>query len=350
VAEFLLGRGHEVEVVTTAERTPAIERYPVRWTPRSLPRGVRHLHAAGLVAAAARRAEVVYTTGMLGRTTLGALLARRPTVIKLTADPAFERARRGGLATDLGGFARVGGLRPRVLRAARDVELRRAAHVFCPSGWLRDLVVSWGVPAERVDVLPNPAPDVAGVPGREEARRALGLERPTLVFAGRLTAQKALPVALRAVAAVDGVDLVVAGDGPERAAVEQEARDLGLNGRVRFVGPLPRAGVLETLRAADAAVLSSSWENFPHAVVEALAVGTPVLGTDVGGVAEVVTDGENGLLVPVGDDAALAAAIERYLGDEPLRERLRAAAAPSVAAYARDALYDRLERVLLAAA
>jgi glycosyltransferase involved in cell wall biosynthesis len=104
--------------------------------------------------------------------------------------------------------------------------------------------------------------------------------------------------------------------------------------------------VLELFRAADAALLSSSWENFPHTVVEALAVGTPVLATRIGGVAEVVEDERNGLLVPAGDADALAAAVRRYFDDDALREALREAAAPSVADYAPGRVYGRLEGVL----
>src|SRR5581483_8298567 len=95
-----------------------------------------------------------------GRSAAGARLARRPYVVKLTADPAFERARRRGV---VGGtvdeFQRAGGgAAVRVLRAARDAELRGAAHVFTPSAYLRELAVSWGVDPDRVSVLPNPAP------------------------------------------------------------------------------------------------------------------------------------------------------------------------------------------------
>ena len=86
---------------------------------------------------------------------------------------------------------------------------------------------------------------------------------------------------------------------------------------MRFLGSVPRETVLRLFRAADASVLPSAWENFPHTVVEALAVGWPVIATAVGGVPEVVRDGENGLLVPPGDAAALAAAIERFFGDAP---------------------------------
>src|SRR5439155_2030606 len=180
-------------------------------------------------------------------------------------------------------------------------------------------------------------------------RCSFGLNGATLAFAGRLTRQKSLPLALEALARADGVSLVLAGDGEEREAIEQRARELGLGDRVRFLGPQPRERVLELFRAADAALLSSSWENFPHAVVEALAVGTPVLATATGGVAEVVEHERNGLLVEVGDVEGVAAAIRRYFADGQLRERLRAAAAPSVAAYAPAEIYGRLEALLLRA-
>jgi len=119
---------------------------------------------------------------------------------------------------------------------------------------------------------------------------------------------------------------------------------------VRFLGAQPRERVLELLRAADGAVLTSEWENFPHTVVEALAVGTPVVATAVGGVPEVVHDGENGLLVPPGDRDAFAEAIRRFVDDDGLRARLAAAAAPSVEPYAAELLFARVEEELERAA
>lgn len=352
VADFLHERGHEVSVLTTASAPPATRAYPVYWVSRAIPKGALHAWTAVDVALRARVADVVYTTGMFGRSALGATLALRPFVVKLTADPAFERARRRG---EVGGnvedFQRGGGgPRGALYRAARDAELRRAAHVFCPSEYLRGLAVSWGLEPERVGVLPNPAPTLPELRPREQLKQEFGVDGAALAFAGRLTAQKSLGVALEAVASVDGVELLIAGEGDERPQLERRAAELGLSGRVRFLGPQPRERVVELFRAADATILSSSWENFPHSVVEALAVGTPVLATTAGGVAEVVEDGVNGLLVPPGDAAALGAAVRRYFGDHALRERLRAAAAPSVAEYAPERVFARLEEVLERAA
>jgi glycosyltransferase involved in cell wall biosynthesis len=348
VAGFLAGRGHEVEVVTTADAAPAPEEYPVRWVSRSLPVGVRHVRGAALVRSRARRADVVYTTGMFGRSSAGSLAAHRPYVVKLTADPAFERSRRRGLvAGDVDQFQESGGgALGFALRRARDFELRRAAFIYCPSAYLRKLVLSWGITSNRVSVLPNPVPVLPDLAERDDLRRELGLNGATLAFAGRLTAQKSLTRALDAVAAADGVHLVIAGEGPDREALERHARDIGVAGRVSFLGAQPRRRIVELFRAADASILSSSWENFPHTVVEALAVGTPVLAMEAGGVGEVVRDGVNGLLVPAGDGAALADAIRRFFADDALRERLRAAAAASVAAYAPERVLGELEATL----
>ena len=343
VAEFLLARGHAVEVVTTAALPPPQESYAVRWTSRRLPVGIRHLAGAALIRTRAARSDVVYSTGMLGRTTLGCALARKPFVAKLTQDPAFERAlRRGQFSGDPVAFQTSGAAR--VLRAARDQELRRASHVVCPSAFLAGLVRGWGVPEQRISVLPNPTPAVPALPARERG------ERPLLAFAGRMTAPKALGVALEAVAKVPEVELALAGDGDERAALEARAHELGLDGRVRFLGSVPRDEVLALFRRADAALLSSAWENFPHTLVEALAVGTPAIATDVGGVREIVTDGQNGLLVSPGDPEALAAAIRRFFGDAELRERLAAAAAPSAERFSPQRIYGQLEEILARAA
>jgi glycosyltransferase involved in cell wall biosynthesis len=351
VAEYLTARGHRVEVVTTAGSPPATEPYPVGWTNRRLPRGVRHVDAAARIARAARGADVVYTTGMLVRSSLGSALARRPVVMKLTSDPAYERSLRFELFSgDLDEFQRVDGGRMGVLRRVNDLALRRAAHVVVPSDALRRFAIGWGIPPERVTLLPNPVTAPQGLAQRDELRHRHGFTGPTLVFAGRLVPQKSIDVALRALAQVDGVTLVLAGEGGEAEPMRALARELGLGERARFLGARPRATVFELLAAADGALLSSSWENFPHMAVEALAVGTPVISTDGGGVREIVRDGSNGLLVPVGDVDALAAVIRRYLADAELLEGLRAQAKASIDRFAPEAVYGRLEEILRGAA
>jgi glycosyltransferase involved in cell wall biosynthesis len=350
-AEYLRGRGHEVEVVVTAAAVPSPRQYPVHWVSRGQPVVLRYLRGALLVARSARGANVVYATGMYGRTRIGSLLARAPRVVKLTGDPAYERALRYGLTRlPMEDFQRARQLRVAWLKAMRDLMLSGARRYLIPSATLAGLAAEWRlVRGDRIVVLPNPI-SVPEIGDRDELRRRHGFDGPTLVFAGRLSLQKALDVALRAVAACEGVALVVAGDGPERPRLDRLVAELGLGDRVRFLGAQPRETVLELLAAADAEVLSSGWENFPHALIEGLAVGTPVISTGGGGVGEIVDDEVNGLLVPPDDPDALAAAIRRFFADEDLRTRLREAAAGSVARFAPEPVYARLEAVLEEAA
>jgi glycosyltransferase involved in cell wall biosynthesis len=119
---------------------------------------------------------------------------------------------------------------------------------------------------------------------------------------------------------------VIAGDGPERAAIERACRELALGERVTLLGSREDVPVL--YRALDVAVLSSHpvVETLPVTLLEAAACGTPAVATAVGSVADVVAEGETGFVVPAGDAAALADRIVRLLGDAALRERMGTAA------------------------
>ena len=349
LAEALLEAGHTVEVVTTAARTPAPRPYPLRWVARGRPAPLRHLAVVREVRSAARCADRVYATTMVRRAALGAALARRPLVVKLVADEAYERERRAGrFAGTLEQFqTERGGLRVRLLRATRTAALRRASRVLVPSAYLRAIALGWGLDPARTTVVPNPAPEVRVHPTRDEARAALGIEGFALGVAGRLTEQKALEDTLAALARVPRVALLVLGDGPERAALERRAAQLDVSDRVRFLGAGTRDDVIVLFRAVDASLLTSAWENLPHTLLEALAAGTPVIATAVGGIPEVVRDGENGLLVPPRDVAAAASAIDRLVRDEVLRASLAAAAAPSVEELAEPRILRRIVQAIV---
>jgi glycosyltransferase involved in cell wall biosynthesis len=286
----------------------------------------------------------VYATTMIRRAALGAALARRPLVVKLVADEAYERERRAGrFSGTLHDFQQHrSGLRVRLLRSTRTAALRRAGRIVVPSAYLREIALGWGLRPERVVVVPNPAPATSSVPPRDKARAALDVQGLALGTAGRLTAQKALGDGLAALARIRDVELLVLGDGPERAALEAEAVELGVADRVRFQGAGTREDVLRMFRAVDVVLLTSVWENLPHTLLEALAVGTPVIATAVGGIPEIVLDGENGLLVPAHDVDALVAAIERVVRDDGLRAALAAAAAPSVAELSEQRILSRI--------
>jgi glycosyltransferase involved in cell wall biosynthesis len=172
---------------------------------------------------------------------------------------------------------------------------------------------------ERSIVIHN-AVDVVGAP-RSRHDRAL----PRLVAVGRLKAPKDFLTLVRALAALPegSFEALIVGDGPDRAQVEAEIRRLGLAERVELAGE--RDDVPQLLAASDVFVLASRSEGLPVSVLEAMAAELPVAASAVGGLAELVDDGGTGILVPAGDEVALAEALRRLVADPELRRKLGAA-------------------------
>ena len=193
---------------------------------------------------------------------------------------------------------------------------------LCPSRFLADMIVRFGVPADRVVHRPNFL-DAGPLPG---PRTPAG--RPSWVYAGRLAPEKGVDVAIAAARALPDADLLVCGTGPAGAALRRQAGDLG---NVRFLGHLPQRVLARHIRDARAVVVPSRWyENFPYAVLEAQAAGCAVVASDVGGIPEQIDNGVDGLLVPPDDAGALRAALQRLLDDPGLATRLGAAGARRV--------------------
>jgi len=193
--------------------------------------------------------------------------------------------------------------------------------------------------------------------GRDETRRVLGIapERFTVGWIGRMTGVKRTGDVLLAFKELRerGVDalLCMVGDGPEREQVEQRAHDLGIMRDTLFLGY--QEDVAPYYSAFDAMILPSGNEGTPVSAMESLAAGRPVVATRVGGVPDVVRDGEDGFLVELGDVPELASALARLADDPELRTRMgEAGRARVLSRYAVQRLVDdvdRLYRSLLAA-
>ncbi|SLN22381.1 Alpha-D-kanosaminyltransferase [Roseivivax jejudonensis] len=213
-----------------------------------------------------------------------------------------------------------------------DEKARRARFVSCISDFARSQLMCFA-PTEtwpRLHVIH------CGVdPDRYAARQATA-PGTRLLFVGRLAGVKGVPLLLDAVAALApahpelALDLI--GDGPERAALEARARDLGIAARCRFLGYQGQDEVARALGETDLLVLPSFAEGVPVVLMEALAAAVPVVTTRIAGVPELVEDGVHGRLVPPGDGTALTAAIDALLQDPEVRARLGAAGQAKVRA------------------
>lgn len=255
----------------------------------------------------------------------------------LFAAPAILAARSQGVPCVVN--YRGGEARPFLERQAAWVRrvLQRAGALIVPSAFLMRVFREFDIEAEIVPNIvdlerfsPAPAPP----------------RSPVLLVARNLEPLYDIGTALRALAIVRGTrrdaHLVVAGSGPDRAALETLAAQLGVADGVEFTGRLDPESVAHRYRAATVAVNPSLADNMPNSLLEAMACGVPIVSTDVGGVPDLVAHEKTAILVPPGDASAMAQAILRVLDDAVLAQRLRGAGIAAAHAYTWDAVRPRL--------
>ena len=303
---------------------------------------------------------------MRGVLDIAAILALRKFMRQQSIDIVNTHS---GRDTQLAGMAArslglFGGARPRVVRT-RHLALPITSlfgyvtlpdHVVTVSRFVGDYLVSAGVPAERITTVPTGI-DLSRYQGKEyggtlRTELALAAGTPLIGTVAILRRKKGHAELLEAVPAVlaqfPQAHFVFAGDGPQQQNLEHRIAELGLQGRVHLLGL--RRDVLNVLQSLDLFVLPTHQEALGTAFIEAAAVGLPTIGTDVDGVPEVIADGETGLLVPLNDSGAIAAAINSLLADPGRRQVMGQAAQNRVRAlYSREvmgqgmaALYERL--------
>ncbi len=230
----------------------------------------------------------------------------------------------GELTMDAEGVYQSSSVLPGLLRELLE---RADAVTACSQHTLDEAQQFTGVTlGERGSVVPNGV-NLEELQGAEPLVRA----KPYALAIGRHVRQKGFDVLLDVWAEVrralpEAPDLVIAGDGPERSALETQACSLGLDGSVVFFGRCDRATTVSLFAACVAFVLPSRHEPFGIVNLEAMAAGTPVIATRVGGVPEIITDERDGLLVAPDDSAECAKAITRVFTDPAFADRLARAA------------------------
>ncbi len=281
--------------------------------------------------------------------TAGVALARTlgvPAVLEVNAPLRLERARHEGLRDGL------------LVRRTERRTLRRATRLIAVSTGVRDHLVAAGVSPARIRVVPNGVDTALFAPRPRPSADADGAlagalaplrGRFVLVFCGTLKPWHDLGPVLEAMAgepALGRTALLVVGDGPGRGALERRAGELGIRGRVVVTGLQPEDRVPELMARADVALVPAPATDdhyvSPLKLLEAMAMGLPVVATDLGDVGRVAGgDDPAALLVPPADAGALAAALVRLLDDAPLRRALGGAGLRRARAHTWDHVVER---------
>ena len=250
--------------------------------------------------------------------------------------------------TSVGHTLRGRSLRARLLRRLGGLversALRRADAVVVLTERTAAALRADGVPADRV--LVNPSGFDPTIFGGAADDVFPGVPRPRIGYVGRLAPQKRPDRLVEAFGRMrEKASLVIVGDGPDRALVRRLVAASPARDRITELGFVDHASVPSVLASLDVLVLPSAYEEMGSVLTEAMAAGLPVVASDVGGIPEVVRDGETGLLVPPGDVDALARALDRLVADPELRRRLAAGARDRAGRYAWPFLAQRVADV-----
>lgn len=218
----------------------------------------------------------------------------------------------------------VKGSRAKSALAAMEASFNRAHksnlridRVIAPSRFMRSKLIEGGWPEGKVVFLQNFADDAILDRAANAGADATDRENPYLLFFGRLSAEKGVDTLLRAFDVAlpslpRDMRLVVVGDGPDAAEFKALASSLGCASRIEFAGYQTGGALQSYVEGASLAISSSRWrENMPYSIVEALAAGTPVIGTDIGGIPELVDEGKTGFICEPGGVQSMADAISR---------------------------------------
>lgn len=200
---------------------------------------------------------------------------------------------------------------------------RAASAMIAVSQALKDKMVEIGLEAEKITVLRNGVDlDLFSQADREGAKARFGFERPLLLSVGRVIEGKGHHVLIEALTQLPEYDLAIAGTGPMLAALQTQARRLNVSGRVHFLCAIPHQDMPSLYSAADILILASQREGWPNVLLEALACGTPVIATPVGGIPECISNGPAGRLLSDRSVENVVAAVREF----PLSPASRVAA------------------------
>ncbi len=253
---------------------------------------------------------------------------KKKIVVKIVGDYAWETAQnRGETHLSIDDFQKS--KKEGKIKKLHDLQTRvckEADLVIVPSQYLAEIVGGWGVPRENIQVIYNGVKFKPADLDKEEARKEIGISGNIILSIGRLVPWKGFKMLIKMMPEIIKRDqfarLVIVGEGPDRKLLEMMIKNLGLEKKVYLVGIKSKNELAVYLAASDMFVLNTDYEGFSHQILEAMLVEIPIITTNVGGNKEIMSHGENGLVVGYNDEEGLLGAIRMILERPELAKRI----------------------------
>lgn len=285
---------------------------------------------------------------------IAAQVRKKKFVLRVAGDYAWEQgAQRWKVADTLDQFVTEDEKYPwqvKLLKRIQTYVAEGAFKVVVPSKYLKGIVSAWGITPEKISVIYNGFHVSVTKALKPSIRKRLGLTGDVIVSAGRLVPWKGMLEVIEMMPEIleslPNARLVIVGDGPERSNLEKKIAELGLEASVRLTGRLNQAELFDYVKAADVFVLNTAYEGLSHQILETMAIGTPVVTTEIGGNPEVIVHGRSGALLPVNDKSAFIEAIKGFLSERAIAFTIAKEAKKAVSKFTDEAMLDSLEKHL----
>lgn len=322
---------------------------------RKFPKFLRHAMYFFKVLYKGKEADIIFAQDPFSvgfPSALASLFLRKKFVLKIVGDYAWEQAtQRFGYTGTLENFQKADDLLfvPLIMRSVERFVARQARAIIVPSLYLEKIVRQWGVTKKNLTVIHNGI-EVERVGLKQVIRGLLRFKGKLVISVSRLVPWKGFEALIRVHAELKkkypDITLLIIGTGPLEKKLEALAEELNVLDSVIFTGAVERAAALRYIRAADVFVLNTRYEGFSHLLLEASAVGVPIVTTQVGGNPELIDDNVNGFLVKPDDEKTLAQRIERLLTSPETRTRIASSAKKRVRHFSVERMVHETARVL----
>ena len=340
--DLLPSRGFSVEVVNFGDVL-------------MFPKGIRHLIYFFKIVFRGVRADVIYAQDPVSvglPAFIASKILRKKFYLKVVGDYAWEQFQIENPKLHnvrLEEFqARTCDWKTEVRKRIERSVARGAVRVVVPSIYLKKIVSLWGVPEKRLTVIYNgfDAPVISE--NKEALRKKLGISGYTIVSVGRLVPWKGFSVLIDAMPEImqkiPSAHIFIIGDGPENVGLKKNIEELHLDRSVTLLGKKPQKELFEYIKASDVFILNTAYEGFSHQLLEVMALGAPIITTPEGGNSEIITDRDNGLLVPYNDRLLIQEAVHTLCTDHAFAGNLVKNAQKKINEFSNERMIDALTK------
>jgi len=323
ISRSLTERGHKITSVVTLSdslvHNDSKYIFPIKRILRSQNRFIRLIRTLSEIKNLAKSSDIIFLNGLTFEGIIATkFLTRKPIVTKVVGDLIWEHYQhKNKNEITLDEFQRkFTGVKNLLLKKLQSWYINKSDYIITPSQHLKKTVENWKISSEKIIVIYN-AIDTESTQTNNTPEKSYDV-----VCVGRLIPLKKVDSVIRT-CKKNKWNLLIIGDGPEMNYLQSQASNLSpTEPKITFLGAVEKGKIIPLIKTATTFVLNSTHEGLPHAILEAMKAGTPVIATKVGGIPEIIDDNVNGILIAPGNDLELENAIKKLLNLPKLRDTI----------------------------